>query len=35
MKIEYVGKGYNVSDSLKSITEKKSKKLKKYLKNLF
>ena len=33
MKIEYVGKGYNVSDSLKSITEKKSKKLKKYLKD--
>ncbi|MCI5820063.1 MAG: ribosome-associated translation inhibitor RaiA [Acidaminococcus sp.] len=31
MKIEYVGKGYNVSDSLKSVTEKKSKKFKKYL----
>ena len=31
MNIEYVGKDYNVSDSLKKITEKKSKKLKKYL----
>lgn len=30
MKIEYVGKNYNISEQLKKITVKKSKKLKKY-----
>ena len=31
MKIEYVGKDYNVSDQLKKITDKKCRKLKKYV----
>lgn len=30
MKIEYVGKDYNISEQLKKITEKKCKKLNKY-----
>jgi len=30
MKIEYIGKNYTVSESLKKMTEKKSKKLKKF-----